>query len=98
MYCRHENPKEGDSIRCRYHGLKPGPDGVAQEMPLKADRVNKGVCVESFAVAERHRFVWIWVGDKAKADEALIPNLWPVLPRAGPSTAATTQSNAITGW
>jgi phenylpropionate dioxygenase-like ring-hydroxylating dioxygenase large terminal subunit len=69
--------KEGDSIRCKYHGLKLGPDGVAEEMPLKGDRVTTGVCVESFVVAERHRFVWIWVGDKAKADEALIPDLWP---------------------
>jgi phenylpropionate dioxygenase-like ring-hydroxylating dioxygenase large terminal subunit len=69
--------KEGDSIRCRYHGLKLGPDGVAEEMPLKGDRVNTGVCVETFVVSEKHRFVWIWVGDKAKADEALIPDLWP---------------------
>ena len=69
--------KEGDSIRCRYHGLKLGPDGVAEEMPLKADRVNTRICAETFAVAERHRFVWIWIGDKAKADVALIPDLWP---------------------
>lgn len=69
--------KDGDSIRCRYHGLKLGPDGVAEEMPLKHDKVNQSVCVESFAVAEKHRFVWIWVGDKTKADEALIPDLWP---------------------
>lgn len=69
--------KEGDSIRCRYHGLKLGPDGVAEEMPLKTDRVNTAICVESYAVAEKHRFVWIWIGDKAKADEALIPDLWP---------------------
>ncbi len=69
--------KEGDSIRCKYHGLKLGPDGLAEQMPLTGDTVNKGVCVESYAVAEKHRFVWIWVGDKAKADEALIPDLWP---------------------
>jgi phenylpropionate dioxygenase-like ring-hydroxylating dioxygenase large terminal subunit len=69
--------KEGDSIRCRYHGLKLGPDGVAEEMPLKGDSVNTGVCVETFVVAEKHRFVWIWVGDKTKADEALTPDLWP---------------------
>lgn len=69
--------REGDSIRCRYHGLKLGPDGVAEEMPLKSETVNKRVCAETFAVAERHRFVWIWVGDKALADEALIPDLWP---------------------
>jgi len=69
--------REGDSIRCKYHGLKLGPDGVAEEMPLKTDRVNKGVCAETFVVAEKHRFVWIWIGEKALADEALIPDLWP---------------------
>lgn len=69
--------KEGDSIRCKYHGLKIGPDGVAEEMPLKSDTVNKRICVETFVTAERYRFVWIWVGDAEKADEALIPDLWP---------------------
>jgi phenylpropionate dioxygenase-like ring-hydroxylating dioxygenase large terminal subunit len=69
--------REGDSIRCKYHGLKLGPDGVAQEMPLKTDRVNARVCAETYVVAEKHRFVWLWVGDKARADEALIPDLWP---------------------
>jgi len=69
--------REGDSIRCKYHGLKLGPDGVAEEMPLKSDAVNRGVCAETYAVAERHRFVWVWIGDKAKADPALIPDLWP---------------------
>jgi phenylpropionate dioxygenase-like ring-hydroxylating dioxygenase large terminal subunit len=69
--------REGDSIRCKYHGLKLGPDGVAEEMPLKTETVNKRICAETFAVAERHRFVWVWVGDKAKADPALIPDLWP---------------------
>lgn len=69
--------REGDSIRCKYHGLKLGPDGVAEEMPLKSEAVNKRICAETFAVVERHRFVWLWVGDKAKADPALIPDLWP---------------------
>jgi vanillate O-demethylase monooxygenase subunit len=69
--------REGNSIRCRYHGLKIGPDGCAEEMPLKSEAVSRRVCVETFAVAERHRFVWIWVGDKELADPALIPDLWP---------------------
>jgi phenylpropionate dioxygenase-like ring-hydroxylating dioxygenase large terminal subunit len=69
--------REGDSIRCRYHGLKLGPDGVAEEMPLKGDRVNTRFCAETFAVTERHRFVWVWLGDRDKADDALIPDLWP---------------------
>ena len=69
--------REGDGIRCRYHGLKLGRDGVAEEMPLKSDPVNKRICVETYVVAERHRFVWVWVGEKDKADPALIPDLWP---------------------
>ena len=68
--------REGDSIRCRYHGLKFGPDGIAEEMPLRSDPVNRGVCAESFVTAERHRFVWVWVGNRALADPALIPDLW----------------------
>ena len=69
--------REGDGIRCRYHGLKLGPDGVAEEMPLKSERLNTAICVETYAVAERHRFVWVWIGDKAAADPATIPDLWP---------------------
>lgn len=69
--------REGDSIRCKYHGLKLGPDGVAEEMPLKSDPVNRRLCAETFVVHERHRFVWIWIGDKALADPAAIPDLWP---------------------
>ncbi|WOF42287.1 aromatic ring-hydroxylating dioxygenase subunit alpha [Sphingopyxis indica] len=69
--------REGDSIRCKYHGLKLGPDGVAEEMPMKSEAVNRRVCAETFIVHERYRFVWIWVGDREKADPALIPDMWP---------------------
>jgi len=69
--------REGDSIRCRYHGLRLGPDGVAEEMPIKTDAVNTRICAETFAIVERHRLVWVWVGDKDKADADLIPDLWP---------------------
>lgn len=69
--------RDGDSIRCKYHGLKLGPDGVAQEMPIKSEPVNSRICAETFVVHERYRFVWIWVGDKDKADPALIPHMWP---------------------
>ncbi|MEP5938254.1 MAG: aromatic ring-hydroxylating dioxygenase subunit alpha [Erythrobacter sp.] len=69
--------REGDSLRCKYHGLKLGPDGVAQEMPLTTEKVNSRVCTEIYAVTERHRYVWVWVGDKELADDDLIPDLWP---------------------
>ncbi|GAC1405756.1 MAG: aromatic ring-hydroxylating dioxygenase subunit alpha [Novosphingobium sp.] len=69
--------REGDSIRCKYHGLKLGPDGVAQEMPIRTDPVNRKVCAETYVTHEWHRFVWVWVGEAARADPALIPDLWP---------------------
>lgn len=69
--------KEGDSIRCRYHGLKVGPDGVAEEMPVKSERVNKSICATSYPVIEKHRYIWIWIGEAALADPALIPDFWP---------------------
>jgi len=69
--------REGDSIRCRYHGLKLGPDGCAEEMPLKSEPVNRRICAETFVVAEKHRFVWVWIGKQDRADPALIPDLWP---------------------
>jgi vanillate O-demethylase monooxygenase subunit len=69
--------REGDAIRCKYHGLKLGPDGVAIEMPMRNDAPNKRICAESFVTHERHRYVWVWIGEREKADPALIPNLWP---------------------
>ncbi|MBS0284916.1 MAG: Rieske 2Fe-2S domain-containing protein, partial [Proteobacteria bacterium] len=35
--------KEGDAIRCRYHGLLIGPGGTAIEMPVKSEKVPKAV-------------------------------------------------------
>jgi vanillate O-demethylase monooxygenase subunit len=69
--------KEGDSIRCRYHGLLIGSDGRAEQMPLRNDPVNRSICVRTYPVAERHRLVWIWIGDAERADPALIPDFWP---------------------
>jgi phenylpropionate dioxygenase-like ring-hydroxylating dioxygenase large terminal subunit len=69
--------KEGDSIRCRYHGLLLGPDGAGQEMPVRSERVPKAMCAQRYPVVERHRFVWVWIGDPARADPALVPDFWP---------------------
>jgi len=69
--------KEGDNIRCRYHGLVLNPQGQPVEMPLRGDKVNPQACVKTYPVAERHRFIWVWIGDPERADESLIPNFWP---------------------
>jgi phenylpropionate dioxygenase-like ring-hydroxylating dioxygenase large terminal subunit len=69
--------KEGDNIRCRYHGLLIDSAGHAIEMPVTSERVHRSICVKAYPVIERHRFVWVWIGEAEKADEKLIPDFWP---------------------
>ncbi|HEX7759340.1 MAG TPA: aromatic ring-hydroxylating dioxygenase subunit alpha [Caulobacteraceae bacterium] len=69
--------KEGDNIRCRYHGLLLDSRGQPVEMPIKTDKVNAAACVQTYPVVERHRAVWIWIGDAAQANPDLIPDFWP---------------------
>lgn len=69
--------KEGDNIRCRYHGLLINSEGRAIEMPVQSERTHKSICVKAYPIVERHRFVWIWIGDTEKADPSLIPDFWP---------------------
>jgi vanillate O-demethylase monooxygenase subunit len=69
--------REGDNLRCRYHGLVVTPEGKACQMPLTIERVNEKLTTPVYPVAERHRFVWVWIGEAAKADPALVPDFWP---------------------
>ena len=69
--------KEGDSIRCRYHGLLLSAEGECLEMPIRTDPCNKAIRAKTFTVAERHRLVWVWIGEEQLADVALIPDFWP---------------------
>jgi phenylpropionate dioxygenase-like ring-hydroxylating dioxygenase large terminal subunit len=69
--------REGDNIRCRYHGMLIDGEGTVVQMPLRTDPVNRSICVRTYPVAERHRFVWIWFGEAEKADPDLIPDFWP---------------------
>jgi len=63
---------EGDNIRCMYHGLKYDPAGHCIEIPGQ-DRVPAQAKVRAYPVVERHSWVWVWMGDPALADPALIP-------------------------
>ena len=69
--------KEGDNVRCRYHGLLIDSEGRALEMPMRSETPHKSICTKAYPVAERHRFVWIWIGESEKADPQLIPDFWP---------------------
>ena len=63
--------REGDCVRCMYHGLKFDPTGRCVEVPGQ-DSVPQALCVRSYPVVQRGRWVWVWMGDAAKADTALI--------------------------
>jgi vanillate O-demethylase monooxygenase subunit len=64
----------GDDVECGYHGLTYNPAGRCIRMPSQ-ETLNPSACVRSFPVVERHRFVWVWMGDPALADPARIPDL-----------------------
>ena len=65
---------EGDELVCGYHGLVYNAQGRCTHMPSQ-ETLNPSACVRSFPVVERHRFVWIWAGDPAKADPSLVPDM-----------------------
>lgn len=65
--------REGDHVRCAYHGLKFAPDGACVEIPGQ-DRIPKRARVRSYPVVERHSWIWVWMGDLERANPALIPD------------------------
>lgn len=71
-----EGRLEGDDVRCMYHGLKFNAGGRCIEVPtmrLAGDDVPEQFRVRTYPVVEKHDWVWVWMGDPDKADEALIP-------------------------
>lgn len=64
----------GDNVICGYHGLEFDDTGRCVYMPSQ-DTINPSACVKSYPLEERHRFLWIWMGDPALADPAKIPDL-----------------------
>jgi vanillate O-demethylase monooxygenase subunit len=65
----------GNEIQCGYHGLCFDRDGVCVRVPGQ-DTVPAKAQVRKYPLVERHRLVWIWMGDTARADPTLIPDYW----------------------
>lgn len=64
----------GDEIQCGYHGLRFAADGRCVHAPGQTD-IPANANATSFPIAERYDLAWIWMGDPALADPALIPDL-----------------------
>lgn len=63
---------EGDDIRCLYHGLKFNRAGRCVEIPGQT-AIPRAARVKTYVMAERHSWLWVWMGEEASADESLIP-------------------------
>jgi vanillate O-demethylase monooxygenase subunit len=62
----------GDSVVCGYHGFTYGADGVCTAVPGQT-RVPRTARLTSYPVVEQDSFLWVWIGDRVRADTALIP-------------------------
>ena len=63
---------EGAQLRCMYHGFVYEKSGQVTQIPGQ-DKIPPTAKVRAYPVVEKHSWVWVWMGDPAQADEALIP-------------------------
>lgn len=66
----------GNSVECRYHGFRYGPDGRCVAVPsLGSDaRIPATLKVKTYPVREHVGLVWLWWGeDRAELPEILVP-------------------------
>lgn len=68
-----QGQREGNCIRCMYHGLMFDASGKCVEIPGQ-DRISERMAVRSFPVAEKDHLIWIWMGDPSLADASQIHN------------------------
>jgi nitrite reductase/ring-hydroxylating ferredoxin subunit len=59
----------GDTLQCHYHGLRYDGAGACVMVPGQ-DTIPPGARVKTYPVVERYRWLWIWMGDPARADPA----------------------------
>ncbi|MFZ2983113.1 MAG: aromatic ring-hydroxylating dioxygenase subunit alpha [Sphingobium sp.] len=65
---------ERDIVRCGYHGLSfDGNTGRCIHNPHGP--ITSSLAIRAYAVVERHRALWVWMGDESAADESAIPDM-----------------------
>lgn len=60
-------------VQCGYHGI--AFNGAGQCIHNPHGPAVSALAVRAFPVVERHKILWVWMGDPADADEAEIPDL-----------------------
>ncbi len=67
-----ESHRDGDRIVCGYHGFTYDRAGSCVAVPGQK-RIPRTARVPSYPVVEQDSFVWVWIGERERADESLIP-------------------------
>src|SRR5262252_8813996 len=65
--------REGDCVRCGYHGLMFDRGGRCVEAPGLAV-VPEKARVRTYPISTRNKWVFVWMGDPAMADTRLLPD------------------------
>lgn len=68
-----EGHREGDSVRCGYHGMLFNTEGQCTELP-GIDRPPPKACVKAYPLVVKNNWVFVWMGDPAKADVSMLPD------------------------
>jgi phenylpropionate dioxygenase-like ring-hydroxylating dioxygenase large terminal subunit len=63
----------GAALQCGYHGLRFDGSGKCIHNPHGEGRIPSTAVVRAYPITERWSLLWIWMGDPALADPALIP-------------------------
>jgi len=85
--------RQGDTVRCPYHGLTFASDGACVANPF-SDTLPKGATIRSWPVVERDGAVWLWAGAPGEADSATIPDFAALMRPCGPPLTGLMPMNA----
>ncbi len=64
----------GDALQCGYHGFTFAPSGQCVAIPSQENAPGQFI-IRNYPLVERSGAVWIWTGDVAAANPALLPDL-----------------------
>ena len=65
---------DGETLRCRYHGLQFDCSGACVQVPGQTE-IPDGARVHAYPTIEKWNLIWLWTGRSEAADPNLIPSL-----------------------
>ena len=65
---------DGDVVQCAYHGMRFAPSGECVRVPGQ-QIISAKSHARAYPVVERHKMIWIWMGEADKAAAQLVPDV-----------------------